>query len=82
VSQYYTYRESTRTFVENNEPIEYEEREESPDLYFYDTITQDYYGLPAPSPFISEYYTYNPSTVTFEPYSGRINYPDIYSYDF
>lgn len=37
--------------------------------------------MATPSPFISEYFTYNPTTVTFETYTGRLEYPDIYSYD-
>jgi hypothetical protein len=83
VSKYYNYRENTRTFVENTEPLEIEESEHvnPTELYFYDTITEDYYQLNTPSPFISEYYTYNPTTVAFESYTGRLDYPDIYSYD-
>ena len=60
--QYYSFDVSTGTFQEFTEPTS------SVDLYIFDSMSNSYVSIPETNPYISEYYTYSPETLSYVPY--------------
>jgi hypothetical protein len=44
----------------------------SPSLFFWDEETNGYHNIRSPTPYISDYYQYNPATENFEEYTGPL----------
>jgi hypothetical protein len=45
-----------------------------PALFYYDVETMGYHNIESPTPYIDEYYTYNPTTESFESYNGQLSF--------
>jgi hypothetical protein len=54
----------------------------TPDLYYYDERTDSLQYIPEPSPYITEYYTFDEPTQTFGLYRENLSYnAGLYTYN-
>ena len=45
-----------------------------PALFYYDIGTNGYHNIESPTPYIDDYFIYNPSTESFENYDGPLSF--------